>query len=253
MGESAWRRIALRAAAALALGALLGWAGPFSGQPPLDLPTRLLFWMGLVLAGLLAAAASARLLDPTPLGARSALVRDTAVAAASALPMTFLAAWAVGVVRPGHLFRPADLPALFVIVATVQLLLTVLVLGVRTPGAPPAAQQPVLGYPKALLDRLPARLGAEIVALESEDHYVRVHTRLGSTLVHMRLSEAIAMLDPALGAQAHRRWWVATAAIAAAEQAGGQLRLQLVNGLSVPVGRTYLAAVRASLPSPQPA
>lgn len=240
----------MRAAAALALGAVLGWAGPFSGQPPLDLVTRLGFWMGLVLAGLVAAMASARLVDPSGLWAGSLLRRNLMVAAASAAPMTFVAAWAVGLVRPGHLFRPHDLPALFAIVATVQLVLTVAILaGPGQAAAAPAVDAPAPAYPAALLDRLPAKLGADVLALESEDHYVRVHTAKGSTLVLMRLSDAVAMLDPALGAQAHRRWWVATAAIAGVEQAGGQLRLRLVNGLTLPVGRTYLAAIRPRLPA----
>lgn len=249
MREPAWRRAAPRVAAALALGAMLGWAGPFSGQPPLDLPTRLLFWMGLVLAGLLAALASQRMVASSSLGTGSARLRDLSIAAVSAIPMTFLAAWAVGWVRPGHVFRPQDLPALFAIVASVQLMLTFVVLRGPPPVAALSGEPGASSHHAPLLARLPARLGGDILALESEDHYVRVHTSLGSDLVLMRLSDGIAMLDPALGAQAHRRWWVATDAIAAAEQNGAQLRLRLVNGLSVPVGRTYLAAIRARLPT----
>jgi hypothetical protein len=239
----------MRAAVALALGAMLGWAGPFSGQPPLDLLTRVLFWMGLVLIGLLAAMGSARVVDPSSVWAKSVPLRNLLVAATSAAPMTFLAAWAVGFVRPGHVFRPQDLPALFAIVAAVQLMLTLVVLSKPPQAAPSAGEPPAPGYPAALLARLPARLGAEILALESEDHYVRVHTSQGSDLVLMRLSDAVAMLDPELGVQAHRRWWVATAAVAAVEQKGAQLRLQLANGLTVPVGRTYLAAIRARIPA----
>ncbi|MEL7446814.1 MAG: LytTR family transcriptional regulator, partial [Pseudomonadota bacterium] len=54
--------------------------------------------------------------------------------------------------------------------------------------------EPAESNPK-LIDRLPAALGSDILALEMEDHYVRVHTALGSELVLMRLRDAMAELD----------------------------------------------------------
>ncbi|HEX8258238.1 MAG TPA: LytTR family transcriptional regulator DNA-binding domain-containing protein [Allosphingosinicella sp.] len=106
--------------------------------------------------------------------------------------------------------------------------------------APPA-------FPAVLLARMPRGLGPEIVALEAEDHYVRVHTPRGSTLVLMRLSDAVELLDAAIGLRVHRSWWVARQAIASFDRDGQQLTLRLTNGAQVPVGRTYLAAVRTAL------
>jgi len=102
-------------------------------------------------------------------------------------------------------------------------------------------------FPTALLSRLPRELGPEIVALEAEDHYVRVHTPKGSTLVLMRLSDAVELLDEALGMRVHRSWWVARRAIESFERDGQRLILRLANGARVPVGRMHVAAVRGAL------
>lgn len=102
-------------------------------------------------------------------------------------------------------------------------------------------------FPAALLARVPRELGPEIVALEAEDHYVRVHTPKGSTLVLMRLSDAIELLDEALGMRVHRSWWVARRAIESFERDGQRVILRLTNGAQVPVGRMYVAAVRSAL------
>jgi hypothetical protein len=102
--------------------------------------------------------------------------------------------------------------------------------------------QPVLISPDPpsgplFLRRLPPHLGQELLALEMEDHYVRAHTKLGSALVLLRLRDAIAELDGLEGAQTHRSWWVAKAAITAIERDGRSISLKLSNGLTAPVAR----------------
>jgi hypothetical protein len=49
----------------------------------------------------------------------------------------------------------------------------------------------------SLFDRLPRHLGRRLVAVEAEDHYVRVHTELGSTLMLARFSDVIQELGRA--------------------------------------------------------
>ena len=51
--------------------------------------------------------------------------------------------------------------------------------------------------------------------------------------------------DPRLGAQVHRRWWVAEAAVAGVRAEGQKLSLCLIDKTLVPVGRTFSAAARA--------
>ena len=99
---------------------------------------------------------------------------------------------------------------------------------------------------RRFMDRLPAHLQhSRLLALEAEDHYLRVHCDSGSALILMRLSDAVAELGRLEGARTHRSWWVARDAVTGAERGGGRATLRLVNGLRVPVSRSYSAALRA--------
>jgi len=77
-----------------------------------------------------------------------------------------------------------------------------------------------------------------------EDHYLRIHTALGSDLVLMRLRDALTELAPGRGRQVHRSWWVAEGAIASVERPAGRIVLVLRNGLRVPVSKTYRDQVK---------
>ena len=104
-----------------------------------------------------------------------------------------------------------------------------------------AAQQ---ASPK-FLERLPLKLrGAEVWAVEAEDHYLRLHTSKGQDLILMRLSDAIDELDGIEGAQVHRSWWVSRGAITDARRGDGRATLTLQDGAEVPVSRTYARLLR---------
>ena len=94
------------------------------------------------------------------------------------------------------------------------------------------------------LRRVPPALGRDLLALEMEDHYLRIHTALGSDLVLMRLRDALAELGPDRGRQVHRSWWVAEGAVASVDRSAGRLVLILRNSLHVPVSKTYRDRVR---------
>lgn len=94
----------------------------------------------------------------------------------------------------------------------------------------------------ALLGRLPAHLHRDILCLQVEDHYVRVHSALGSAMILMRFSDALRGLDHVEGAQVHRSWWVAASAVMLFRRAGRTAQLTLANGLIVPVSQPYVAA-----------
>lgn len=240
-------------AAALLVGLLLGLAGPFGTYPAFPTATRYAFWLGTTAAGAAAALAADAILPETRL--RAGAVRAAALALVSALPLTFLVAWAMALVQPGRVYTPLQLPALFACVAAVQLLVVYATTAsapaaAGAPGqAPPPpeaeAEEPPPAFPPALLSKLPPEIGRDIIALETEDHYLRVHAQAGSALVLMRMADAVALLDPRLGAQVHRRWWIAQAAVAGVRTEGGKLTLRLTDGTRVPVGRTFAAAARA--------
>jgi hypothetical protein len=96
-----------------------------------------------------------------------------------------------------------------------------------------------------LLNRLPVAKRGAILALSMEDHYVRVFTAAGESLVLLRLSDAIAEVQEVSGFQIHRSHWVARAAVARMERLpDGRLRLYLMNGSVLPVSRTFAKQVR---------
>ncbi len=96
------------------------------------------------------------------------------------------------------------------------------------------------------LERLPPKLrGAELWAVEAEDHYLRLHTSKGRDLVLMRLSDALAELYGLDGAQTHRSWWVARGAIREVRRSDGRATLTLPDGTAAPVSRTHARALRA--------
>jgi DNA-binding LytR/AlgR family response regulator len=106
--------------------------------------------------------------------------------------------------------------------------------------AQPAADSQ-LGLEQRFRDRLPHHLrAANLLALQSEDHYLRVHTDLGDTLILLRLSDAIVELNGVPGAQTHRSWWVARDAVLKSVRGDGKAILTLHGEIEAPVSRNYL-------------
>jgi DNA-binding LytR/AlgR family response regulator len=98
----------------------------------------------------------------------------------------------------------------------------------------------------SFLDRLPGRLGRELLCLQMEDHYVRAHTPRGSDLVLISLKEALGDLQHVDGLQVHRSWWVRRSAVQGVTSKGRGVTLRLVNGLEVPVSRSSVAKLRGA-------
>ena len=111
---------------------------------------------------------------------------------------------------------------------------------------PDIAPAPQPAMVPRLLVPLPAGHREGLIALESEDHYVRVHARGGSTLVLLRLADAVAELDGIEGLRTHRSWWVARAAVTEVLRRDRAMSLRLVNGIEVPVACNAVAALRAA-------
>jgi hypothetical protein len=104
---------------------------------------------------------------------------------------------------------------------------------------------PAGAAPAKFLERLPLKLrGGELYAVQAEDHYLRLHTSRGSDLILLRLADAVAELDGIEGAQTHRSWWVAKAAVADARRSDGRAVLTLRNGIEAPVSRSYAGALK---------
>jgi len=234
------RQLALavrHAAAALALGLLLGFLGPFRTGTALDPAVRYAFWLGLSLFGYACVLAANRIVQRPASGVLHLL----AVTLISAVPQTFAAAWTLSLVQPGRTFGPLHILTLFGPVSVIQFAIAVAAWAIAKPRR---AEHPPAPTVPPFLQRVPARLGRDLVALEAEDHYLRVHTMLGSELLLARLSDAVAQLGGHDGMRVHRSWWVAADAVAGIVTQEGRTALRLKNGLTAPVSRTHLPAVR---------
>jgi hypothetical protein len=98
-----------------------------------------------------------------------------------------------------------------------------------------------------LIARLrPAARGA-LVAMRSEQNYVRVYTERGEDLILASLAGLAAELG-ASGVQVHRSWWVASAAVTGLRRGpNGQDAVLLTAGLEAPIGRTFRRETLARL------
>lgn len=160
------------------------------------------------------------------------------------LPVITLTVWGLTALFSGHAPNPAVLRYYIGPVCVITLAMSVLqYLLTREPrqshvfaDAPTAHREPA----QAFRARLPFKYRqAQIHALSAEDHYLRVHTSAGDTLVLMRLYDAIRELDGIEGSQTHRSWWVARTAVRDIERGDGRVGLRLAGNIMAPVSRTY--------------
>jgi hypothetical protein len=267
--EKLWAEIGL----AVGLGLVLAAMGPFrtyEGEPL----QRIGFWIGLSAAWFVLAMAVDLLIDHSPLPDRLDAPRRLVIKVMlAAFPMLLFVApatqalfgWAPGLhkllclypktlligagltlVSAALLSRPAHLPGRDEPASS----------DVGVDDAAPLERAPSTIEPNPgqednadacpLQSRLPPHLRGPILCLQTEDHYVRIHTEKGSTLVLMRMRDAVEAMNGSCGLRVHRSWWVSLAAIKVSERSGRTLILELVNGLVVPVSQPYAATVRES-------
>lgn len=232
-------------AIALALGLAFVWFAPFGSHPALDLPVRFTFWMVLIPLGYGLALAARRIISVQPdLARRPLAARLALMAVGSGLVNTLATAAAMHLAQPERSFDLAGLAFLLLAVIGVQLALSGLILAWPSPRTVPPS---VPASEPAFLARIPPRLGRDLIAVGSEDHYVRVHTLGGSHLLLMTFAEALRELECQDGLQVHRCWWVARPRIETVNRRDGRTSLRLQNGLQVPVSRSHRAAVRSKL------
>jgi hypothetical protein len=234
------------------IGLFLGLIGPF-GTIATPFAWRLLSWLAFAYVGYaiyrpmgLAVDWAERTLALPRIGLWVAAVLVATV------PMSFavqlITSLPAPVLWPGLDVMMAQYLSVLVIGGAVTLLFNLLQSGPTPAAVPPSlAETPAPAYappPNPLLDQLPAELGSAIIALEMEDHYVRVHTALGSALVLMRMRDATALLGDLEGMQVHRSWWVARGAVEDVLRDGRNVRLVLARGIEAPVARAQVAVLR---------
>ncbi len=206
---------------------------------------RFLYWFGLMFLGWAWGVVVSSLFFREVVRPRSLWLRIVASALVLAVPYSAVVAYATMLVMHAHFRDLGDIAELVLSVLAVSLLMIAInvLIGMRHPGGVTSAS----AQPPKFLDRLPLKLrGAQVWAVEAEDHYLRLHTSKGQDLILMRLSDAISELEGIEGAQVHRSWWVGREAIAEAVRGDGRATLTLKDGAEVPVSRTYARQLRQS-------
>ena len=226
---------------AVLVGVFLAFAGAFgSGEAPLG--WRLVYWATMMLLGSAVGGVIAHLFAEWAAMDDRPILRGVLMSFAITAPLTVLI-WAINIVFWDRPWGLGDLTAFAGPVYLVSALMTALGHLLDRPVETHAAQG--ASAPPRFLDRVPLKLkGAVIHAVESEDHYLRIHTERGSDLILMRLSDAVAELEGLEGAQVHRSWWVARDAVIGARRGDGRATLELKGGIEAPVSRRYAPALR---------
>lgn len=250
----------------VAVSVVLGVAGPFDTYEHLALAPRLAYWFAVALATFLASYLSIGLLFNLLLGdVGNRPVRIALAGVTAGLPVTAIVVLLNKAIFDEPTTATGDILTLYVNCSLIAAAVTVLFglvdsrQAAAETGAPPVSSttdpqqdetsttQPVLARARPkLLDRLPQHLRGDITYLSMQDHYVDVHTEKGSTLVLMRLADAIAEVEGVPGLQIHRSHWVALGAVAGSLRRDGRLFLRMTDDTLLPVSRSWLEAVRAA-------
>jgi hypothetical protein len=236
------QRFALDLLLLAGVGLVMAALGPYR---TLDVPdlVRTAYWVVAVTGAGLAAILVDSALGPR---IRGFWVRIAVVSLAATLPVTPLI-YALNAVMLDLPRRPWLMPQLAWQVLVVLLLIMALrallwrrIVETRTIVVPPLPEAE-----RAFRLRLSAkRRGARLIAIEAEDHYVRVHTDSGSELLSMRFAQAVEELAQAHGYRLHRSWWVPAEAIEKVCWRRGTGEALLTGGLTAPVSRRCAAALK---------
>ncbi|MBL8559636.1 MAG: LytTR family transcriptional regulator DNA-binding domain-containing protein [Hyphomonadaceae bacterium] len=230
-------------AAAAIVGVFLAISGAF-GTEIVPLPQRLSYWLTLMLAGSMIGLIVGPFAAQRPRIGENRVLAWAVVTVSLTLPLTVFVWWFTGLVFGAR--AVSALPYFLGVTGVVTAAMTALTMIVDNPG--PATHAPPKDAAPArvrFMDRLPPKLmGAIVYAVQSEDHYLRLHTSKGSDLILMRLADAIAELEGIEGAQVHRSWWVARDAVTDVKRENGRVTLLLPGDVEAPVSRPNVKALR---------
>ncbi|MBA4352274.1 MAG: hypothetical protein C0427_13650 [Rhodobacter sp.] len=227
----------------VALGLVIGIAGPFGTITALPVLPRLAYWVFMVLltgaTGLILCRSLSTLLSRS--GLPRLLVALLAGLIAGA-PITLLVHGLNSLLlRPGDV--AVGLGTLTASLFAISAFISVAVSQIFFAKPPAAPVLPPYMPPPRLLNRLPKALRGPLIALTATDHYTEVTTTLGSTRLLMRLSDAMAEAAPTPGLRIHRSHWVALDHIRDARRDGPRASVTLTNGTELPVSRSHVAAL----------
>ncbi|ESQ85564.1 hypothetical protein ABAC460_23495 [Asticcacaulis sp. AC460] len=227
--------------------AMAGFLTFFSaaGTGEMGWPLRLAYWVTVMAAGSVVSSIVGILLDNQT---RLNTWQEVAIMLAIIIPLISITVWLITAGFEQQTPQFWRLPYFVPPVAIISAVMTFLHFQVNhTPVQSHAFPEARMAEPgETFRERLGFKYRhADILALSAEDHYLRVHTSAGETLILMRLYDAIRELDGIEGSQIHRSWWVAKEAVADVRKSDGKMSLVLKNGLPAPVSRSYAKALKS--------
>ncbi|HKU96626.1 MAG TPA: LytTR family DNA-binding domain-containing protein, partial [Vineibacter sp.] len=211
------------------LGVLCAFLGPFGTFSDMTPLARLAYWLSIFVVNCLQVLAALALLARLTKGRWSLPALAAGASLLASVPATAEVAVLESLLRSND--HAGNLADIFTKVLVLTLAVTIPGLMIRARLAAPAssASPPAVAGPDgtALLKRVKPEMRGDLWALQMEDHYLRVHTSNGSDLILHRLSDALVDVAGLEGLQVHRSYWVARAAVAAADRDGRRLVLVL--------------------------
>ncbi|HEV7227202.1 LytTR family DNA-binding domain-containing protein [Brevundimonas sp.] len=229
-------------------GVILALLAPYQTGAIFDAAERYIFWIWCSVAGALLLTAFDRV--ATTLGREHGVSRPLSASLgvlAAAVPITLIVHATAPAIDDGTRLLPfwSLFPSVLIICIPLQIVMLLLARTAPRQSPAPAPDPHAVTAPRSpLFDKVPARLGRDLLCLKTEDHYLRVYTTAGDALILMSMSDAEASLGRAAGQRVHRSWWVARAAVKSATTTPDAVRLNLTNGLEVPVSRSRRQSLR---------
>lgn len=220
---------------------LLGLSGPFDTATSLRFGPRLAYWAVTAPltfgAGVFTSALFSEILRAR-LPAWGLIASVSAITALAVTAIVVLLNWFAFGTNPVEV---ANLSGLLLSVLLTAAVISVLVFLFGDMANPP---QTADHAPPPLLDRLDFGKRGALISLTVQDHYVEVVTTKGTSLLLMRLADAIRETGDVAGLQVHRSHWVALNQIKDARRTGDRAILCMSDNREIPASRSNIPALK---------
>lgn len=244
------RTLALKGTFVFILGIALGIFGPYGTYESVPIFDRLAFWTLIILipwALWESLITAARKFLPSELGERKLMaLLMPAFAVAGSLFATSFIALTLGLAQQSFASAWTGSLVSWLLFSFLIVLPLALIADALSRQAQRTGGENLLGF---FSTKLPKTLqGSDLIALQSEGHYLRVFTSAGDDLILMSMDDAMSALSAYPGIRTHRSWWIAVDQIEPDFEATGAFtQIVTISGLQVPVSRRRRKLVREQL------
>lgn len=240
-----WKKRGREFAILVGIGTFVAIINPYGATNDLPFWVGWMYWTGVIIYGSVVGGVAAHWISKWMEGAPLFLIFLIITTATAALitPALVLIHYLLG----DNELNWYELPMLYAMVWVISAALTGIGILLHTRDEALANGGNSSAHEKlaAFMERLPLPYrNADLYAISSEDHYLRIHTSAGEHMMLERLANAVRDLEGADGLQTHRSWWVAAQGVKTATSSDGRISLELKSGTIAPVSRTYAKTVR---------